>query len=66
MTVPVALALVEFAPVELTNPESLAADVDVLMPVTRPSLVIPEGKYREYRAAATNHEATLFNALTKK
>ena len=61
-----ALAPVEFAPVELTNPESLAADVDVFMPATRPSSVVPAGKYREYRAAATNHEATLFNALTKK
>ncbi len=42
-----ALALVEFAPVELTKPESLAADVDVLMPVTRPSSVVPATKYRE-------------------
>ena len=43
----VALAPVEFAPVELTNPESLAADVDVFMPATRPSSVVPAMKYRE-------------------
>jgi hypothetical protein len=39
---------------------------EVFMPVTRPLSVVPAGKYREYRAAATNHEATLFSALTKK
>jgi hypothetical protein len=27
---------------------------------------MPATKYREYRAAAANHEATLFSALTKK
>jgi hypothetical protein len=36
------------------------------MPVRRPSSVVPAGKYHEYRAAATNHEATLFSAFTKK
>jgi hypothetical protein len=36
------------------------------MPATRPSSVVPAGKYREYRAAAMNHEATLFSALTRK
>jgi hypothetical protein len=44
----------------------LAADVDVFMPETRPCSVVPATKYREYRAAATNHEATLFRALTNK
>jgi hypothetical protein len=39
---------------------------EVFMPATRPSSVVPAGKYREYRAAAMNHEATLFSALTKK
>ena len=42
---PVALAAVEFALVELTKPEQLAAEV--FMPATRPSSVVPAGKYRE-------------------
>ena len=63
---PVALAPVTFAPVELRKPERLAADEDVFMPATRPSSVVPAEQYREYRAAATNHEATLLSALTKK
>ncbi len=61
---PVTLARVTFAPVELTKPEQLAAEV--FMPAIRPSSVVPATKYREYRVAATNHEATLFSALTKK
>jgi hypothetical protein len=36
------------------------------MPATRPSSVVPATKYREYRAAAANHEETLFSALAKK
>ena len=36
------------------------------MPVTTPRSVVPAGKYREKRAAATNHDAMLFSALTKK
>jgi hypothetical protein len=39
---------------------------DVFMPATRPSSVVSAGQYCEYRAAAMNHEATLFSALTKK
>ena len=61
---PVALAAVEFAPDELRKPELLAAEV--FIPATRPSSIAPAEKYREYRAAATNHEMTLFSALTKK
>ncbi len=61
---PVALAAVEFALVELTKPEQLAAEV--FMPPTRPSSVVPAEKYREYRAAATNHEATLLSAFAEK
>ncbi len=58
------LATVELAPVELRKPEKLAAEA--FMPAARPSSVVPASKYREYRAAATNHEATLFSALTTK
>jgi hypothetical protein len=36
------------------------------MPATRPSSVVPATKYRAYRAAATNHKATLFSAVKKK
>jgi hypothetical protein len=62
--VPVVLATVEFAPVELMKPEELASEA--FMPTTKPSSVVPAEKYREYRAAATSHEATLFSASTKK
>ena len=58
------LATVELAPVELRKPEELAAEV--FMSATRPSSVVPATKQCEYRAAAANHEATLFSALTKK
>jgi hypothetical protein len=36
------------------------------MPATRASSVVSATKHREYRAATTNHEATLFSALAKK
>jgi hypothetical protein len=39
---------------------------EVFTPETRPSWVVAPGQCREYRAAATNHEATLFIALIKK
>ena len=61
---PVTLAPVTFAPVELTKAEYLVAEM--FMPATRPSSVVPATKYREQSSAATNHEATLFSALTKK
>jgi hypothetical protein len=58
------VAPVKFALDELTKLEALA--IGALVSARRASSVVTAGQYREYKVAATNHEATLMRTLTTK